>query len=133
MGGNLIESQRAVIALFWPAGAGADGTAVLVNISSRRSSAPTATFAPDGITLKSKLIFSFTILGIIGQEQTHFLDSSPIISPSSQFVLTLGFKQPPARVDFITISGKIGFLNCGRVSEGKNGTLELFCQLSSVL
>lgn len=109
MGGNLIESQRAVIALFWPAGAGADGTATLVNITSRCLNMPTATFALDRITLKSKPIFFLTIFGIIGQEQTHFLDSSPIISPPSQFVLTLGFKQTPARVDFITIAGKIGF------------------------
>lgn len=109
MGGNLIESQRAVIALFWPAGAGADGTAASVNIARRRLNTPTATFAPDRITLKSKLIYFplslfLTILGVIGQEQTHFLDPSPIISPPDQFVLTLGFKQTPARVDFITIS-----------------------------
>lgn len=58
MGGNLIESQRAVIALFWPAGARADGTATLVNITSRRLNIPNATFALHRIKLKSKLIFS---------------------------------------------------------------------------
>lgn len=56
MGGNLIESQRAVIALLWPAGTGADGTATLVNITSRRLNVPNVTSAPDRIKLKSKRI-----------------------------------------------------------------------------
>lgn len=47
--GDHIESQRAVIALFWPAGAGADGTATLVNITSRRVNVPNATSALDRI------------------------------------------------------------------------------------
>lgn len=63
MGGNHIESQRAVIALFWPAGAGSDGTATLVNITSRRLDVPSTTSALDRIKLKSKLkcffLFSF--------------------------------------------------------------------------
>lgn len=48
-------SQRAVIALSWPAGTRVDGTATLVNITSRRLNVPNTTSALHRIKLKSKL------------------------------------------------------------------------------
>lgn len=60
MGGNLGESKSCDCSV--PArGAGADGT--FVNIAGRRLNTPTATFAPDGITLESKLIFFLHLFG----------------------------------------------------------------------
>lgn len=44
-----------MIALFWPAGAGADGTVTLVNITSRRLNVPNVTPALHRIKLKTKL------------------------------------------------------------------------------
>lgn len=55
-----VDGRESGIALLWPAGAGADGAATSVNITSRRLNIPTVTFAPDRITLKSKLIFFFS-------------------------------------------------------------------------
>lgn len=115
-----------MIALSWAAGAGADETATLVNITSRRLNVPNATSALLRITLKSKPKCFFLLASILlaGSKYVSWIHLT-----SSRFVLTLGFKQTP---DFITIEGKIGFLNCGEVLKGENGPLELFCQLLSI-
>lgn len=69
-----------MIALSWPAGAGADGTATFVNITSWGLDVPNATSALQRIKLKSKLkCFFFTHLNIIGREQIRCLNSSHII------------------------------------------------------
>lgn len=119
-----------MIALSWPTGAGADGTATLVNITSRRLNVPNATSALLRIKLKSKLkcfFFSFY------QRQYYWPGANPFpgfISHHPGLCLLWVLNR---LWTFITIVGKIGFLNCGEVLKGENGPLELFCQLLSIL
>lgn len=71
-GGESYRSQRAVIALSWPAGAGADGTATSVNITSRWLDVPNATSALHGIKLKSKLKCFFFLFFFLGPLQYYW-------------------------------------------------------------
>lgn len=98
-----------MIALSWPAGAGADGTATSVNITSRRLDVPNATSALHRIKLKSKLKCFFFFFWPASMLLAGSKYASWIHLTSFQFVLTLAFKQT---LDFITTKGKIGFLNC---------------------
>lgn len=82
-----------MIALSWPAGAGADGTATLVNITSQRLNVPNVTSAPQRIKLiqnPNSNVFFFLPASILlaGSKYVSWIHLT-----SSRFVLTLGFKQ----------------------------------------
>lgn len=100
-----------MIALSWPTGAGADGTATLVNITSRRLNVPNATSALHRIKLKSKLkwfFFLFLPASILLAESKSV---SWIHLTSSRFVLTMGFKQT---LDFYHHHGQNWFFKLQR-------------------
>lgn len=118
MGGNHIESQRALIAQFCPAGTGTDGAVTSADMTSLCLNVPNETSALYSFKLKCKhkcvfLIHSFffflsgcsTVLA-----QSKYISWIHLISVAyfQQFLLTLEFRRAPDHADFIAVAGKTG-------------------------